>query len=628
VTILSFFKRLFSTDFLPHVYCLRDPALIGLHAVSDGLTALAYFVIPVLLIVIMARRRDLAFRWAFVLFGVFILACGGTHVLGIVTLWIPVYRLDGLVKAITAIASVGTAIALVRVMPEIEAQPTAEQLRHEIAERVRAEAEVRRLNSELEKRVSERTGELETANSHLAEFAATLDYAQIIVQDFSGKIVFWNSGSETLYGWTRAEAVGQDTHELLKTELPLPYSEIQRILLRDGNWSGEVLQRARDGSALWVASYWALRRDEAGKPVSIVRVNNDITALKRVDEALRKSEATTRSLFENAGQGIVTVNSGGLIVNANAMAQRLFGYGADELIGMTVDALLPENARQRHGRHREAFVREPHARPMGQGLELVGQRRDGSEFPVEISLSYVAEGYDRVLSIAFISDITARQRASREREELIAQLKTALGEKTVLLKEVHHRVKNNLAVIAGLLAMQAENLEDERAITSLGESERRVMSMALIHEFLYANDNLDRVDFGTYVEQLSGELYASYAIEPDLVGFDTETEKIDLPINMAVPCALILNELLSNALKYAFPGGRSGTILVRFARTGDTELALSCEDNGVGIPEGFDWENPKSLGLRIIAILTKQVDGRMLRRTGHAGTKFELQFPG
>ena len=475
--------------------------------------------------------------------------------------------------------------------------------------------------------MSERLEELEAANARLEQIAAAVDKAQIIVQDFEGKILLWNSGAEAMYGWTRDEAMGRKSHELLRTELPLSYSDIQRILLQKGAWSGEFRQHTRDGRALWVASSWALQRNAAGDQVSIVKINNDITALKRIDDALRKSEATTRSLFENASQGILTVSSSGMIVDANVMAQRLFDYPAEELIGLKIESLLPLNVRERHTYHRAAFIRHPHARPMGQGLELVAMRRDGTEFPVEISLSHVAEGQDGGLSIAFISDITARKRANQEREKLISQLKTALGEKTVLLKEVHHRVKNNLAVIAGLLGMQAEGLEDERAIASLGESQRRVMSMALIHEYLYANENLDRVDFGMYVEQLSGELYATYAIEPELVGFDIQTENIDLAINIAIPCALILNELLTNALKYAFPNGRSGTIAVKFARMSDTELSLSCVDNGVGMPETFDWENPKSLGMRIVRILTKQVDGKLLRETGPAGTRFQLTIP-
>src|SRR4051812_11131923 len=199
----EFFRRLLATDFMPHVYCLRDPAIVALHAASDGLIALSYFLIPAVLIVVVRRRRDLAFRWIYVLFGVFILACGTTHVLSVVTLWHPVYRLDGLVKAITAFVSMATAFLLVRLVPEALAIPGPATLKHEIEERRRAEDQVTRLNAVLEQRVSERTRQLETANAQLAELAAMVDQTQTIIQDPDGTIVYWNRGTESLYGWSR-----------------------------------------------------------------------------------------------------------------------------------------------------------------------------------------------------------------------------------------------------------------------------------------------------------------------------------------------------------------------------------------------------------------------------------------
>jgi PAS domain S-box-containing protein len=612
---------------MPHVYCLREPALIALHAVSDTLIAASCFVIPAVFLVVMRRRkRDLEFHRAYVLFGIFILACGATHALGVVTLWRPVYRLEGLIKAVAALASVATAIALVKLMPQAAKLPGPAELRHEIGEKQRAEEQITSLNAELASRMKERTLELEAANAHLAEITTTLDKAQIVIQRLDGTILFWNSGSQGLYGWSREEAVGQRSHELMATELPRPFEEIQRELLEHGSWTGEFRQRCRDGSSIWVASYWVLHRDSAGNAVSVVKINNDITELKHTEEALRASEATARSLFENASQGILTADMRGRIVDSNAMAERLFGYTRSELIGMSVDMLLSENLRLRHASHRAMFALHPHARPMGQGLDLVARRKNGSEFPVEISLGYLDQKSGG-LTIAFISDITARIHATQEREGLIASLESALSEKTVLLKEVHHRVKNNLAVVAGLLAMQAETLDDERAAVALAEGQRRVLSMALIHEYLYANEHLDRVDFGTYVEQLSNELSASYAIEADLVTVRIEAQKIDLPVHRAIPCGLILNELLSNALKYGFPGGRNGEITVTFARLGTTEYILSCADNGVGIPESFDWKNPKSLGLRIITILAKQINGDLQLHRESPGSRFELRFP-
>jgi PAS domain S-box-containing protein len=493
-------------------------------------------------------------------------------------------------------------------------------LRHEIEE-------CRRANAELENTARERTLQLEAANAQLAELTATLDKAQTIIQKLDGTILFWNSGAESLYGWPRQEALGRKSHELLETELPQPFEEIQAELLRHDSWTGEFRQRCRDGTIIWVASYWALHRNAAGEPVSVVKVNNDVTALKYTSEALRTSEATTRSLFENASQGILTADREGRIVDANATVHELFGYGPAELIGARMELLLPERFRVRHIGHRSAYAQQPHSRPMGLSMDLVGLRKNGTEFPVEVSLSYIEERHGG-LSMAFISDITARKQAHQEREGvMISQLEDALSEKTVLLKEVHHRVKNNLAVIAGLLGMQADTLDDPKASVALAESQQRVLSMALIHEYLYSTERLDRVNFGRYLEQLANELCASYAIKADLVTIAVDAEEIDVPVHRAIPCGLILNELLSNALKYAVPNGRSGEIHVRFARLPSGLLSLSCQDGGVGMPENFDWKNAKSLGLRIVGILVKQIDGEITLDRSKAGTRFELRFP-
>jgi PAS domain S-box-containing protein len=209
-------------------------------------------------------------------------------------------------------------------------------------------------------------------------------------------------------------------------------------------------------------------------------------------------------------------------------------------------------------------------------------------------------------------------------QTLIAKLESALAEKTVLLKEVHHRVKNNLAVVASLLGMQADSIDDERFTLALQKSQQRVSSMALVHEYLYSSDHLDRVNFGKYVQQLSNELCMSHQIS-GLVTFAIEVEEIDLPVHRAIPCGLILNELFSNALKYAFPDNRSGKITVRFERLPTGELSLSCSDNGVGIPEGFDWQNAPSLGLKIVRVLVNQLKGE-LTLDRRAGTQFKFKF--
>ena len=175
--------------------------------------------------------------------------------------------------------------------------------------------------------------------------------------------------------------------------------------------------------------------------------------------------------------------------------------------------------------------------------------------------------------------------------------------------------------------MQADTMQDSRVAVALAESQQRVQSMALIHEFLYSTEHLDRVNFGAYIERLGHGICSTYALEPELVSVVIEAEEIDVGIHRAIPCGLIINELFSNALKYAFPGGRRGTIRVRFARLESGNLTLSVADDGVGMPVDFDWENAQSLGLRVIRILARQIDGQLILDRSVAGTRFEMQFP-
>lgn len=336
------------------------------------------------------------------------------------------------------------------------------------------------------------------------------------------------------------------------------------------------------------------------------------------------SEAGARLLFDKAVQAILSIDRNGLIVDANPMAERLFGYTVAELPGMSVEALIPESLRDRHRELRDDYERRPRMRLMGIGMDLTARRKDGSDFPVEIGLSHLAE---EGVTVAFITDISLRQKAAQERESLISRLENALGEKTVLLKEINHRVKNNLSVISALLGMQADEANDEQARTALGDSQQRVYSMALVHELLYADEHLDRVNFGKYMRQLADQIGAAWMVEPARIRVSIEAEEIDLPVNRAIPCGLILNELLSNAFKHAFPGGRSGNIELHFTKVDARRVSLSCRDDGIGIPGDFDWQHAESLGLRIIQILAKQIDGTLTLDRSPGGTQFELLFP-
>ena len=214
-------------------------------------------------------------------------------------------------------------------------------------------------------------------------------------------------------------------------------------------------------------------------------------------------------------------------------------------------------------------------------------------------------------------DITERKKA----EDAI---KKALEEKEILLKEIHHRVKNNLMVISSLLNLQSQHIRDKQALNIFKESQNRAKSMALIHERLYRSTDLKRIDFGDYIRTLTTELYRTYVSDSNSIGLNFDLEDVMVDINTTVPLGLILNELITNSMKHAFPDGREGVINVEFHRT-DDEFILIIGDTGVGFPEDLDFRNTKSLGLQLVNNLTHQIDGTIeLDRS--QGTEFKITF--
>jgi two-component sensor histidine kinase len=219
-----------------------------------------------------------------------------------------------------------------------------------------------------------------------------------------------------------------------------------------------------------------------------------------------------------------------------------------------------------------------------------------------------------------VQDITEQKRTQ-------LALESALAEKTILLKEIHHRVKNNLAVISSLLSMKADSITNPTVKQALLESQQRIQSMALIHEHLYGNDRLDRINFAEYAAELVRRLHAAMAIEPNRIAIELALDPIELAIEQAMPCGLILNELLTNVFKYAFAGRSSGRIAISFHECAAGIHELSVEDDGVGMPaDGTHEPNGNSLGLRIVQVLTHQLDGT-LQQEPCSGTRMVLRFP-
>src|ERR1051326_2171219 len=335
--------------------------------------------------------------------------------------------------------------------------------------------------------------------------------------------------------------------------------------------------------------------------------------------ALLRAEARFRGLLESAPDGIVVVDRGGTIVIVNSQTERMFGYSRDELIGNKIELLVPASSRGHHARDRAAYASDPRTRPMGAGRALTGRKKNGSEFPVEISLSPLITDQE-ALVMSIVRDITDRRRA----EELI---QASLREKEALLREIHHRVKNNLQITSSLLRLQAGAIENPEAREVFAETQHRIRSMALVHEKLYQSTNLSLIDFGDYIRTLGDLLFQSFAVDPSRVLLTVVDDEVLLSIDTAVPCGLIVNELLLNALKHAFPEGGRGEIVVELSDSGDGWCRLAVRDDGVGLPDDMISEGVGTLGLQLVRGLVAQLDGRLAVERGRGGAGFTIHFP-
>ncbi|NJP08195.1 MAG: hypothetical protein HC866_00910 [Leptolyngbyaceae cyanobacterium RU_5_1] len=225
-----------------------------------------------------------------------------------------------------------------------------------------------------------------------------------------------------------------------------------------------------------------------------------------------------------------------------------------------------------------------------------------------------------------IRDISEQHAALLERKQTEEQIKTSLKEKEVLLKEIHHRVKNNLQIVDSLLQLQSRRTDDRHARAILIDSRNRIASIALVHEKLYRSEDLANIAFAQYVPDLTAHLFDSYNISSSAVTLNTEISDISLEIETAIPCGLIINELVSNSLKYAFPDNQEGEISVRFYTNSNDTLTLIVRDNGIGIPKEFNIEDAKSLGLTLVQSLVEQLEG-ILELNCSQGTEFKISFP-
>jgi len=332
------------------------------------------------------------------------------------------------------------------------------------------------------------------------------------------------------------------------------------------------------------------------------------------------------NLYDFAPVGYFTLDHRETIHEVNLTGAALLGLERSLLVDRRFQTFVSEDSLPGFN----AFITTVFERKTKQSCDVEIRNQNDQPIVVRIEANVAGAGQECFMAVA---DITERKRAeeqlkhfNEELEKGIAdrteKLNASLEEKVLLLREIHHRVKNNLQIIISLLNLQSRYIEDERTQQLIRESQNRIRAMALVHEKLYQSKDISKIDLDNYIRFLGNSLFQFYGMKGKGITFTTDMKDISLDINTAIPAGLIINELVSNSLKHAFPGGREGEISIAIKRE-NKSLSILFKDNGVGIPQDFDWRNAKSLGLRLVVSLVEQLSGTIeLDRT--AGTAFNI----
>ena len=354
--------------------------------------------------------------------------------------------------------------------------------------------------------------------------------------------------------------------------------------------------------------------DVSGKPVSIFGTVQDITERKQIEDALRESETRFRILADTTS-GAILIYQDEIYVYANPAATVLTGFSLEEILVQKYWEIV-------HPDYRDLVISRATSRIQGKNVlskySVKLLHKSGESRWAEINVGITTyNGKPALIVTAF--DITDHISAE---ERALASLK----EKEILLKEVHHRVKNNLQIISSLLSLQSVALGDKEAASAFINSQHRIRSMALIHEMLYQSEDFSRISLSSYIQKLAYNLLRSYNVDTSKIRLNIEADQAFLDIEHAIPCGLILNELMTNSIKYAFVNKQEGNISIKLQKNVVTgKYVLTIGDDGDGLPAGIDLGNLKTLGMELVATLVGQLDGT-IELDREAGTTFRITF--
>ncbi len=439
--------------------------------------------------------------------------------------------------------------------------------------------------------------------------------------DNTGTITAVNAEALKLFGYGPEEIIGKQFSQIIHPEdrAMALNSYLQAIRERREYTRGlEFRINDRDGGVHWVELHSHMRFDANNALLGEEGVLRDITDRKRAESALKESQERLQGIFEASQAGILLVNPDGLISLANKRMAEMFGCTVEDLTGTHYMDRIHESDRDTTADTFDSLIRGSNTMIQ---VERHFIRFDGSDFWGYVSSRRLEKEDGSALALlGVIADITDQKKAAEK-------IRQSLEEKEVLLRELHHRVKNNYQIIVSLLNLQARGIADTEARRQLNEARDRIRSMSLLHEKLMQSRDIAHIDFLSYITSIANELYAGYMGNAKRISLLIEGEKIRLSIEQAIPCGLIVNELITNSFKYGFPPDYTGKGEVRLSirEMEDETIEIVIADNGVGMPDDIRFESTTSLGLSLVQMLTKQAGGTVeIERKG--GTAFRIRF--
>jgi len=438
----------------------------------------------------------------------------------------------------------------------------------------------------------------------------------VILAEPDGTILRANPAAAKITGYKLAELP-----KLTTDHLSHPNDIFREKLQRqrcDSHYQLEKRLKHRDGHAIWVDLTGIYIKDQQGTPCLLLLLFQDISDRKYAEAAFVEHERRFRQIFEEVPVGMAIIGFNHRLLKVNRMLCDLFGYTEAELLSRPFDVLThPEDAMQDAMLAKQLYYgRIPHYQ-----VEKRCITKDQQVIWVLLTAYVLRNEQGKAInSLAMIRDIT-KQKLAQE------AIHSALHEKELLIKEIHHRVKNNLHVIANLLDLQAQSIDDPQITALFNDSQNRIYAMSLIHEQLYQSDHLGRVEFASYLKSLVDNLCMGYGLQYQTVHQRLEVQPLFLNIETAIPCGLIVNEVVTNSLKYAWRHGQKAPpeIYISFREiSSQKQFELVIGDNGIGLNLD-NQETTHTLGLRLVRLLVRQLEGK-LEIHSTAGTQFKITF--